>query len=152
MSGLNKGLPVRLAVTGNAELLVEDERVFGPLSLGLDWSEYDFYQSFSCSLNDSGTYVVPIGTANVESMILKTSAPVQVDFTQDDVARILRVKPLVKPKTWFASAPSPTSKPEAFQPGKLLLSGGPITLITIRGVAGVQQLANVVVAVAGYNA
>lgn len=152
MSGLNKGIPVRAVVGGLVELLVDEERVFGPHKLDIDWSEYDFYQSFTCSLTDVGTYVVPIGTANVELVVLKTTAPVQVDYTQDAVARIARVKPLVVPKTWFDTASSPSEKTKAFQPGRMLLTGGPITLITIRGIAGVKQLANVVVAVAGYNA
>lgn len=139
---------------GSVQLLSaldDQDQFFGPRDVGFDWSEYDFYQSLSLMLTSTSVVPISLGASAVDMVFIRTSTPIEVDYTQDGIARIARVKPPTIPTNYFDTARSPSEAPQVTQPGVLLLTGFPISAITLKGIAGVAQQANVIVAVAGYN-
>ena len=149
---INLGSPVRAVLGVSLQILSpgDGDNLFSGGNQ-IDWSAYDYTWSNKLLVKPTDTIAVPLAADTVELLFIKTSAPIEVDFTQDSVARVLYVKPLVQPANWFATARSPSEVPKAFLPGSLSLIGGSISAITIKGLAGTAQSANVTIAVAGYH-
>lgn len=154
MSGLNTGTPVRitLQVTGEVQDDTGDS-LFGPKDFGIDWSLYDFESSgtYLIKPTDNQTVLTVSGSSTIEVVLIKTTAPIDVNFTQDTVSKTVRVRPLVKPINFFTSKASPSQAPTAFGHGIYILTGGNITSLALAGVGADAQSAKVIVAVVGYN-
>jgi hypothetical protein len=152
-SSVNQGLSHRLTVNIKPKIVADDaDVIFDGGEVGIDWSEYSFAQAFSFRVKPTDTNAITLGASTVEALYIKTTAPIEVDYTQDGIARVAYVKPLVKPAGWFTTDNhSPSDSPAAYQAGVLLLTGGVISVLTIKGLAACKAAANVIVAIAGYN-
>ena len=151
----NLGEQIRATMTLTLDGETEDG--FSLFDIGpnanFDWSAFTSAQSKALFVKPTDTIAVDLTNIKVQVLVISTDVPIQVNYTQDTIARVTYVKPLVQPAVWFATAHSPSSQPTAIQRGISMLMGGDITTLSIQGLTaeGIVVGANVRIAMAGYR-
>ncbi len=148
----NNGEQHRLVLNTSAVCTTEDGSTVFDVgdSLQIDWEAFQAALSRTYMVKPTDTIAVDLTGLSVQVMLISSDIPVQINYTQDAVARITKIKPLVFPVNYFNSTHSPSEKPEATQRGYLVLVGGDVTVLSLVGLASMPS-ANVRVSLAAYR-
>lgn len=125
------------------------QEIFNSGFIGIDWSGYDFARSYLEKIGPTDTRGIDLGGATVKALFIKTSAPITLEFTQGGETRDFDVSPSVIPADYFTTDSSPSAKPTSFQAGIFVTTCGPITALSIKGIAEVKLTAGVLIGLAG---
>lgn len=125
-------------------------RIFSRENFESDWSEYTKSRTTKYIVRSTDSIVVDLDNVSVHSLLLKTNAPILLEFTQDLETRRVVVSPSVQPLAYFASAKAPSDRPTGFKVGTFTLTGSPISSLSILGLASVFVVADVTLNYSGY--